>query len=311
MDRRIMTKSPAFKFVDFKKNDQGEINTLKNLENREILFKYFKDYNDPYESHIGVVAKWPCPYREQDKLRSLISRLDPENLNSNTASRSSMIDFINDNQHLSSFTVDRINDLTKKFRISSFTRRWNHILMWAHYADGCRGAALVFDQSLLMSSGSCRLISSDDAIEIDDQYLHWVRYVHKPPVVDSLKFLEAARVGSEELTQRVASETVEAYALSKYRSWRYEQEVRMLLFSKCEIETKPLLYKYNEKALTAVIMGSLTPVDIIEWISRSVPPQVKINLTRPAPPRYKVEIIQTFDAGDIASGKVKIGQVVG
>lgn len=297
----MKTNQSIFKFVDFK-----DSYTIENLKNRELICKYFDDYNDPYESHYGLNAEWPSPYKQQEELRRLISSLEPESADRNTKSIESMREFIDKNRHLRDYTMKVLYDTAKKFRVCSFTRRWNHILMWAHYADGCRGAALIFDQNEILDGDSARTVNSKESIHAQHMPLLWVKYATKPPVINSVKFLKAERTKSEKLKEVVSKDIVEACMLSKYKAWRYEQETRMVTRYKANIEKSPTLYKYNNKALTGIILGNkLTQEQIVE-ISQSVSPEVELYLTRPSQPRYKLEIHQKYIASDIATGRVKI-----
>jgi len=97
--------------------------------------------------------------------------------------------------------------------------------------------------------------------------------------------------------------------LSKYKAWRYEQETRMVTLYKADIAEKPTLYKYNEKTLTGLILGNKLLGKQIVDIAKSVAPEVNIYLTKPAKPRYKLEVNQKIKAFDIATGKVRINVI--
>lgn len=295
----MKTNQSIYKFVDFKDH------AIKNLKNRELICKYFDAYNDPFESHYGMKAEWPNPYKQQEELRQLITRLAPENVEENTTSIDAMKAYINKNRHLNDNFMGSFNETLKRYRVCSFTRRWNHILMWAHYGDGCRGAALIFDQNQILESDSARVVGSVEPIDAQHMPLQWVKYITTPKILNSVKLYEAGKSKSKELKDRALKDIVDACMLSKYKAWRYEQETRMVTLYKENIEKSPILYKYNEKALTGLLLGNKVTSKQIVDIAKSVSPSVIIHLTRPTQPRYNLEIYHTCVASDIIAGKVR------
>lgn len=76
----------VFKFLDL--NDKY---FFGNLENNELITKFFDDFNDPYDSHFLIDSIWPHIDREKDKLIKLITNLEPERHQEITKSKDSII----------------------------------------------------------------------------------------------------------------------------------------------------------------------------------------------------------------------------
>lgn len=136
----------SFEKCVFKYQDIENDYFIANLKNNELIIKHYKDFNDPYESHFGVSAIWPSPYKEETKFTELIQCIEPDKHQKITKSKSAISKYIRSNTHLLAYTISKVVGNLKRFKICSFTRRWNQILMWVHYANRYRGVALVFDQ---------------------------------------------------------------------------------------------------------------------------------------------------------------------
>ncbi|GAA6154486.1 DUF2971 domain-containing protein [Pseudoteredinibacter isoporae] len=288
-----------FKFVNLRKTG-NQIYTLKNLKENELYCQYFSDYNDPYESHFGMFAKWPCPYKETEKLRSLIEKIDPKNSKHTTNSIESMRRFIHLNQHLSDTGLKFAEELTHTFRVCSFTRRWNDILMWGHYGDGMRGVVLVFDPKELKRINSSRLVHDPNVkVGVESVDLRWVTYSRKIPTINSVGFLEAARVFSREDANKFSDKLLEVCALTKLHKWRYEQETRLIVGCDSDYEVKPIMAKYNSEALKGVIIGNKLSKEQVLQVAKSLPENRKMYTIRQNPRKYKLEIANVYSAKDV------------
>lgn len=283
---------------------------FENIKNNELICKQFKDYNDPYESHYGVNAHWPHPYMETHKLENLIRRIEPEEYDRITESKKSMDNYIHSRKTLRDDTMDMISSILSNFRICSFTRRWNNILMWSHYADGCRGLALVFDRKKILDCKDARLIGKRESLNGINVPLKWVRYKKVPPVLNSVEIYELSKIGTEEAKEEMIKIILDACVLSKYKTWRYEQETRMITSIKEELGKLPILYKYDPEALKGIIFGHKCDIEKIKDIAKIIPGETNVYLTKLAASRYEVEIVQTWRAARIANGEVELRPVV-
>ena len=300
-----MFKNRIFKFIDIE--DQYNLN---NIKNDELLCKFFDSFNDPYEGHFGVSSIWPDPCRESEKLRSLISRLSPEGAEINTASIESMIQYIKTNNHLQEFTRKFLYRETEKYRICSFTRRWNHILMWSHYSKGGSGATLVFDERVVGNNGWARRPGIEEELKGIALPLKWVVYKKKPPVINAVEVFELVKVASEKLREKVSNEIFEKCIFTKYETWRYEQESRLVVRIDDEIARDSILYKYPKGALKGIIIGNKCSEESYRILADSVNDSVVFYLAKQSSHRYKYEISGSFLAGDIRSEKVEIRKML-
>jgi len=295
-----------YKFLDVENN-----HFLSNMENGEIICKHFQDFNDPYESHFGINAIWPCPYKNKNKLVELIMRIEPKTFKQITKSRYKMIEYIQSHSKLRDYSLDIISNQLMNFRVCSFTRRWNHILMWSHYANGCRGLALVLDKDKILECDGARKVGSQTDLSGVNIPLKWITYYNVPPILNSVEVLEAGRIGSEGSIEAISQKMLDICVLSKFKAWKYEQETRMITRIEENIEKSPILYKYNPAALKGVIFGFKCDINKIKTISELLPDDCTIHLTKPAANKYKVEVVQSWKACQVASGEVEIRQVVG
>ena len=296
----------VFKFLDI-----GDSYFMENLRNNELVTKYFDDFNDPYDSHYGIDAIWPHIEKENGKLKRLIKSLEPENYQEITKSKNSIIQYINSNADLTSYTSKRISSVLPQFRVCCFSRVWNHILMWSHYANGCRGLALIFDQEKISKDSKSRLVTSNKELTGITGRLYWVNYEYKPPILNAVEVFESVRIGTDEALNNISLKMLETCALTKYKKWSYEQESRLICRYEDGIEKERVLYKYRIDALKGAIIGHKSDPEKITEITKLLPEDSIIYFTNAANDRYKLKINQTFTARQIASGKVKLGKEVG
>jgi hypothetical protein len=298
-------KNSVYKFIDIE--DQFNI---ENLKNNEVLCKYFEDFNDAYEGHFGVTTIWPCPYRETEKLKALISLMAPESADTNTKSVNHMVDFIDKNNHLNRFVHDFLYQEIEHYRVCSFTRRWNHILMWSHYSKGGRGAVLVFDADKLVVDSYAHELDSNVDLDGDNLPLKWVNYKNIPPLVNAVDVFESVKVNSPILRKKMNDELIQKCILTKFKTWKYEQESRLVVKLATKIDKRPILFKYQEEALSGVLVGNKCKEESYISIANSVRDDVKIYLACQSSSRYKYEITHEYLAKDIKSGKVVINKEI-
>jgi hypothetical protein len=100
------------------------------------------------------------------------------------------------------------DQMSRKFGLLCFSRRWRNPLLWSHYASKHRGVAL-----------EC---------EIDDQIVLPVRYRKNRLRLDPWRIMSGSGF-SEDLAEQLAS--------TKSTHWSYEEEVRVpIRLSNCMVE---------------------------------------------------------------------------
>ncbi len=117
-------------------------------------------------------------------------------------------------------------------RILSFASGRNapgHPLMWAHYADGHRGACLKFHMNEWCKAG-----------DLQGWVIRKVRYSIERPLLDLS--------GTEQDT----TDTLNRIAFTKHKNWRYENEWRMVCSAKVDCT---IYLRFPPKALAEVILG--------------------------------------------------------
>lgn len=113
-------------------------------------------------------------------------------------------------------------DLEKTMYLKCFSENWDNLLMWAHYADGCRGMCVEYDLSVLDTDHSVFW------------YLYPVHYSSQRYKKGGLKNMDAE---IEEYRKSLNSGTplkssmwlkdIMAFYLIKSEEWAYEKEWRI------------------------------------------------------------------------------------
>ncbi len=300
----MLPNNSIFKFVNLE--DEHAIN---NLKNNELLCKHFYDFNDPYEGHHGVTCTWPDPNNETEQLKNLISRLEPEQSHAITSSVLNMEKYINLKGNLSAPTIESITKLAEQTRLCSFTKKWNNILMWAHYSHGNRGVVLVFDQEKILKNATGRILNSQQELKDVTTSLDPVIYSENPPFINSVDIFESVRVKSQELSDKMGKEIYQCCMLTKAIDWQYEQEMRLILKCNNHMNLNPVLYKYKSNALTGVIIGNKCTKENILKVAKSVTGSVDLFFIKQGQSSYNYEIHDTVKALDIKSGRVRLAPI--
>ena len=278
------------------------------LERRELLFRHFKDplLNDIYEGHFGVRTEWPSVYKEPEIVARIIHDLNPKDAHINTASVLAMKEFIRINPDIANQVLNIIISRDKRYRICSFTRRWNHILMWGHYTYNFSGLALAFSYSGLNASQLSHYQGDVTSVHGEIVPPMMVRYQRLPPLIDAFEFSEFLTHQTDQLKRRMAVEIVNKCFLTKYDAWRYEQETRVIAAIDGETTSAlPLIVKYPQNALRAILVGpKCDPNSIIE-AADLVDDNIEFRLIVQMPNRYKMKVNAVHKASEIKSRNVK------
>ncbi len=159
-------------------------------------------------------------------------------------------------------TVKQVQDLhneqiTEKIGVLCLSAVKNDILMWSHYADSHRGICLEFDGHF--------------------EFFAHAQEVKYPPVRPRIN---PFRQNQEEM--------MEAALLTKADHWQYEQEWRIVHYTR-----GPGVYRFPEEALTGVILGAqISPEDekkVRGWIDGRHH-QVKIYRSSPCDTTFSLSI---------------------
>lgn len=300
----MKSNNSVYKFIDI-----DDAHNINNLKNQELLCKYFDSYNDPYEGHFGICAKWPSIHKETEALKSLIREISLENAEENIASKESMSKFMRAYNRNNELAFRFIMETTENFRICSFTRRWNHILMWSHYSKGGRGAVLIFDKDKLIQGEYLREVDAYDDIDCINTPLNWVQYKTMVPLINSIDVVEAFKSKSPQLIEKASTDIVQKCILTKHESWRYEQESRLMLnLRNNRIGKRPVLYKYPEAALVGVLVGNRCADSSYLNLANALHDDVNFYLACQSKSKYKYEIAHEYTAKQIKSGEVIINK---
>lgn len=181
--------------------------------------------------------------------------------------------------------------------------------MWSHYANGCRGVALIFDQEKISKESKSRLVKSDNELTGITGRLYRVNYEKIPPTLNAVEIFESVKIGSDETLDKISNKMLKACALTKYKKWNYEKESRHITMYEDKIGKERVLYKYSSEALKGAIIGHKTDPGKATEMAKLMPEESIIYLADAIPDKYKLEINRQIPAIDIASGKVKLGRV--
>ena len=151
----------------------------------------------------------------------------------------------------SSSSMDRVkdafNDLYNKVRLSgifSLSKDPANELMWAYYASGHCGYAVIFDTEVLLRS--FKEVKYDNMYEID------VVYSTKLPQFD------ITRINKQQI-----EDTLTCFVGNKSKAWKHEAEHRLIFDNggKC--------LKIDYRAIKGFVFGSRMPEDDIDFVMKT------------------------------------------
>lgn len=128
------------------------------------------------------------------------------------------------------------NHMNENFGFLCFSKNWKNPLLWSHYANRHKGAAL--------------------KVVIDDKVALPVRYrKNRFPINFKEKIINKIQVTREEL---------EGIWLTKFDSWSYEEEIRVICNkSDCIPKENKYFYPLNhEIRIVGIVLGSLCKISI-------------------------------------------------
>ena len=156
--------------------------------------------------------------------------------------------------------------MASKLGILCFSRNWKNPVLWSHYADRHKGITL-----------KCYI---KDSIALPVTY-------QKERFPFDIK-------GKRHKTQKVTRSETKGLWLTKYESWCYEEEIRMLCTKNECAQEDDLFFKNckaNELQIQGLILGSLCDLPIDE-IKDALPPGIEIDVIKARLAFRSFEIVQ-------------------
>ena len=157
----------------------------------------------------------------------------------------------------------------ERFKLISFSRKATDPVLWAHYADNHRGICLAFDPAAYPENSFAD-----------------VRYSADRACFCYTMFGDQTRL--EEM-----SDTINAALTTKWKSWEYEEEVR-LIFSSPDGRKIPEFFSMPEGFLKQVILGwncEYTPSNIRSILKSVGLDQVEIKMALLQDDRFEVRLM--------------------
>ena len=141
--------------------------------------------------------------------------------------------------------------MAERYGILCFSEVWKNPLLWSHYANRHKGAAIEF--------------------EIKDRIAHPIKYRKNRHVLNSGKPYQP--------NSRYGKEDIEGIWLTKYEDWGYEEEIRVIVEKAECVNENGLLFKKldSEIKLKGVILGPLCEIKL-KSIEESLPAKKAISV---------------------------------
>lgn len=211
-ESKYIAKGPIYKFTNTKW--AKEI-----LTERTLKFTNPKCFNDPFDCNPAILkfTKTEESYKELiDSLKLVVgSRFEKRKL---------LNELFSSSEEFNELYEGVVNDKINRTRVTCFSKMFESNLMWSHYGDEHKGVCLEFNSSLK---------STDIFENIEVDMITNVNYEG----TDYIDYNINKREAIIELFSR------------KSNDWKYEEEVRIILINKNEIQ------KFKENFLTGVTFG--------------------------------------------------------
>lgn len=237
--------------------------SLRNLKNAQIFFNAPSSFNDPFDCSLNE-ASFTC---EEKDFAELYNYMQKKGVFGNVCPANNVselpVDFLKQCLDGLIGSIGEIEDRQlNKIGCTCFSRKNNHILMWAHYANGHKGMCLEFDATKAPFNGAYQVTYSDEL-----------------PKINPIKILTNSYIG-------ILSREAVKPLLTKYECWKYEEEWR--LFHK---EPRKL-YGYEFDDLKAVYFGTdvvFTDLEIVCLILQGQNKNVQFFKAKKSKAKYALE----------------------
>jgi hypothetical protein len=219
--------------------------SAQNIERlREIIVDsrlYFSSpaaFNDPFDCLPRFEStSTPDERRKWFRERLLNRGISPSAVEAELRRLSSKIESEPDHESLAAFARDLLRQQSEALGVLSLSERWDHVLLWSHYADSHRGVCLRF-----LATNNTPFFSEANP----------VHYSETRPVLNYFR--------------QSIDEQVQTALMTKASFWAYESEWRAFNY-----RHGPGAYTFPPMLLTGIILGLNTPVVVVDairqWIS--------------------------------------------
>ena len=213
------------KFAYSNSNNEEITNTRlkKIITDNDLYFSCPADFNDPYDCNIPEGTDFP-----DENIRFLILK--------NNKRFDKLMKEIQKNPKL---LPEHLKQYIKESGVCCFSKLYDSILMWAHYANSHTGICLKFDTTK------------------DSEFFKkplYVNYSEKPPFFDYHGKIQ---------------EEIEKFVITKFKTWQYEEEVRIFKTA-TEISNNnkngKRVFQFKSEALQEIIFGVRTTEKDMEKI---------------------------------------------
>lgn len=203
-----------------------------------IYFSSPAAFNDPFDCLPRFdFTSTPAERRNWLRQRLLSRRMSASDVGAELERLSDKVDAEPDHERLRAFARDLIRRQSETLGILSLSERWDHVLLWSHYADAHRGVCL-------------RFLATDNTPFFSEA--NPVRYSEDRPVLNYYR--------------QSIEDQVETALMTKASFWTYEGEWRAFNYRQ-----GPGVYSFPPMLLTGVILGLNTPAAVSdavrEWIA--------------------------------------------
>lgn len=209
----LSEKGLFFKYRSF--NKTTKLHTKAILSENEVFFPDRSGFNDPFDSRVrpifeGTEDEW------KDWLAGALARRHSELSDEERAKK--VQDAIK-NQRFKNIPDWVGRDFPDKAGIFCMSKRYDHLLMWSHYAESHTGLCIAFSE--------------------ENRFFERAQRITYTEAYPNLSYLHTSQ---DELTT--------AMLLTKADVWAYEEEWRVI-----EHEGGPGIYTFPPESLVAVILG--------------------------------------------------------
>jgi hypothetical protein len=262
-----MDHQPIEKFIyKYRKLDptaeqaKGELNenTMNYLINCEIFLAKATQFNDPFDCWIPIdlhcskqelldeIQKYGPS--EKSELQELINKIGLERATS----------AVNALADLPDYSSKMMGETIERLRLHCFSRRYDSLLMWAHYANSHTGVCIGIRVENIDNAVKLKLSVPDETGNFKEFQFPVVdvEYSNDNRILPPYRYYEHERkIG------------LEKYLTYKSKEWAYEEELRLVLWNEELTEQKIHL---APNSIGEVIFGIRTPKAIIKEVISKV-----------------------------------------
>jgi len=232
-----MLKEENNKKLFFKYRSINE-HTKVNLKQNQLYFTNPVDFTDPFDSRTDLVYRGSREDWEYYLIKNGSKRSIDTLIKDKTLKRKGNELILNMNEKKFPHTEVRCgSDFGEEHfcRVSCFSKTYESILMWSHYADGHQGICLCFNsESFSDNSGSY--------LNIDSEKCGFYEVIYDKEMPKQLNMLfvnEWIKIAK--------------FVTTKHTDWKYEKEYRIVLPRNSQNEV--CIRKFPKENLEAIIFG--------------------------------------------------------